>query len=220
MEAERASRPNEKVPAAEHLGLDADRKASRREHTKHEPHPPGWLSKAKIRERLEKVDLFGMFKDARENFKDQGLSPDQSWQAAWQKLQPIYDDRVLKLASKSIAETIRPVEPRQVLAGAVFCDEESAAKGVAVNFRSDIEWVYRHLAHDVLPTEAPNSGAWRLLEWARSNEKDFFLGLFQKVLPTKAQLDEEQSKADDGGVIRLLDEVESISREMQKELAA
>ena len=116
--------------------------AKRRKHARAPAKPDGWLTKKKITELVNTVDLWSTFVDYREDFKDKGLSPDQAWQAGWQKLKPLYDDRVQRMAAKSIAETIKPVSPGKVFDAAVFPDE-AVERGV--NFRSDIEWVYRHM---------------------------------------------------------------------------
>lgn len=188
----------------------AEKNAKRRKHSGFKPKPDDWLAKKKITELVNVVDLWEEFVNRREHLKDQGLAADQAWQAAWIEVKPLYDERVFRLAHKSIADTIQPASPAKVFDKALFGEDEQ--RPTAINFRSDIEWVYKHLGKDILPTEAPNSGAWWLLQWARDNAREFFMGLFSKVLPSRGQLDEEQTKVDDGGVIRLLDEVEAVSK--------
>jgi hypothetical protein len=179
--------------------------AQRRAKTKNEPKPQGWLAKSKIRANLEAVDLFkDPFVKIRENLKDGGLSPDQAWQQAWLDVKPLYDQRVFDLATQSVARVTQPQSTGQLIS----VETTENYKG-GVNFRSDIEWVYCNLGNkDVLPGEAPNTGAWVMLDYARHNKHEFFSSLFAKVLPSKSQIDADQAKVDDGGAIRLIEECE------------
>lgn len=76
----------------------------------------------------------------------------------------------------------------------------------------DIEWVGNHLAivHGVgctreqfrdLAMRAPSLSALGCLMWALAsgmNEKDFWIGMYAKTLPSKGQIESESRYADDG----------------------
>lgn len=52
-----------------------------------------------------------------------------------------------------------------------------------VDVVADASWVYSHLyAKDVDKGSAPSPGAWGLLQWAKTHEKEFFSGVFLKVV--------------------------------------
>lgn len=52
-----------------------------------------------------------------------------------------------------------------------------------VDVVADASWVYSHLyAKDVSKDDAPSPGAWGLLQWAKIHEKEFFSGVFLKVV--------------------------------------
>ena len=52
-----------------------------------------------------------------------------------------------------------------------------------VDVVADASWVYSHLyAKDVSKGSAPSPGAWGLLQWAKTHEKEFFSGVFLKVV--------------------------------------
>lgn len=52
-----------------------------------------------------------------------------------------------------------------------------------VDVVADASWVYSHLyAKDVSKDTAPSPGAWGLLQWAKIHEKEFFSGVFLKVV--------------------------------------
>jgi len=61
--------------------------------------------------------------------------------------------------------------------------EKMLEKMSPVDFFADIRWVYSQLANKrVRAEQAPSSGAWKLLEWARKYESRFFEQLLPKAL--------------------------------------
>lgn len=48
----------------------------------------------------------------------------------------------------------------------------------------DIAWTYQHLDADVQPKDAPSSGAWGLLYWARQYPGDFFTKFLLRLSAT------------------------------------
>jgi len=62
-----------------------------------------------------------------------------------------------------------------VESGAVTVTKESF-DGKESSIRGDFEWVYRHQSvEDVEPSDSPSSGAWGLLQFARSDPRSFYL---------------------------------------------
>ncbi len=75
-----------------------------------------------------------------------------------------------------------------------------------VDFFEDICWVYLNLAHkDVRPDQAPNAGAWGLLEHVRKYPRAFFDQLLPKAL-AKAPDEEEGVKKEK----RRIEEIEEM----------
>jgi hypothetical protein len=172
----------------------------------HEGTCKGEISKTKIRELIALSDTKRDFIRYREEFKRQGIETNLSWQMAWKKVEPLHDQRILALASSKVAGLINPLRPAELLSAEV-CQEKP--KSGAVNFRSDIEWAYLNKNNkDATPDDAPNIGAWGMMTWAREHAHEFYMSIFTKVLPSKAAIDADAVKSDDGGVIGLLDEIE------------
>jgi hypothetical protein len=172
----------------------------------HEGTCKGDISKARIRELIALSDTKKDFVRYREELKRQGVEINLAWQMAWKKIEPLHDQKVLALAHAKVADLINPVSG----GGLVSTDasETGPHKG-SVNFRSDIEWAYLNKNNkDALPGDAPNIGAYGLMLWARDNAHEFYTSIFSKVLPSKAAIDADAVKSDDGGVIGLLAEIE------------
>jgi len=77
--------------------------------------------------------------------------------------------------------------------------------------RAVVEWVASSLAvRGLKPADAPDSTAWGLLHWARasSSNTSSFYQMWAKLLPTRAQADEQDTKNDDAG--DLLDSIEFV----------
>jgi hypothetical protein len=84
---------------------------------------------------------------------------------------------------------------------------------IACELTGDILWVYDNLAKALEPKDAPNAGAWSLLQWAKDNRNRFFDGL----LPKAAAKREVEEVGEDDRVVaaRLsLDEREAMIKRM------
>jgi hypothetical protein len=82
-----------------------------------------------------------------------------------------------------------------------------------VDFFEDICWVYLNLAHkDVRPDQAPNAGAWGLLEHVRKYPKAFFDQLLPKAL-AKAPNEEDGIKREK----RQIEEIEDMLFKLAEE---
>lgn len=71
-----------------------------------------------------------------------------------------------------------------------------------VDVPSDILWVYYNLGvKDVHPEDAPNPGAWALLQHVQHDSGrvgDFYKGLFAKIVPSRSQIENMERFKDDG----------------------
>lgn len=54
-----------------------------------------------------------------------------------------------------------------------------------LNVRADVEWVFNHLGAPVRPLDAPNSGAWGLLQTARQDPDWFLARILRLALPRR-----------------------------------
>ncbi len=82
-----------------------------------------------------------------------------------------------------------------------------------VNFFEDIRWVYLNLSHkNVRPDQAPNTGAWGLLEHVRKYPKVFYDQLLPKAL-AKAPDEEEGVKREK----RQIEEIEDMLFKLAEE---
>jgi hypothetical protein len=82
------------------------------------------------------------------------------------------------------------------------CRPRSAFRPGIAPPRTVVEWVASNLfVRPVEPGEAPDSTAWGLLQWARSNASSAsaFYQMWAKLLPSRAQVDEQDTSDDDGG---------------------
>ncbi|MBE3088303.1 MAG: hypothetical protein IMZ61_13945 [Planctomycetes bacterium] len=78
----------------------------------------------------------------------------------------------------------------------------------------DIRWVFHALgAKDLKPEDAPSSGAWYLLQTLKADDlalKSFYITVYPKLLPNKAQM-EKNDRAEDGR--KQFDLIERLLRE-------
>jgi len=60
--------------------------------------------------------------------------------------------------------------------------------GQPMDFPRDVVWDYQHLAdEEVTPDDAPSTGSWSLLGWARDYRNHFFQHLFPKALAAQGK---------------------------------
>jgi len=172
-------------------------------------------TKEQARKEMIVAGCYDAFREMVKYHEKAGLTPEAAY---WQSYQEVMGEGKEPPKPKSKSGTIVPVQ-----------DEAMASKMVAKkNFKKktatpieNLQWVASHLCvEDVKPRDAPSSTAWGMLMWARSSpttENIFWSNLFTKSMPTKQQLDYQASKNDASDVIRLIDEVARISKEVQDE---
>ena len=115
---------------------------------------------------LKEQGTFAEFKAMRLNLIDKGRTKKGAWEEA---------ARVFGFDQwKSGEEQARPIEHRAVKPKPERPDS-AVFEGKVSSLRGDFGWVYDSLSlGDVKPEDAPSSGAWGLLEFARLDPKSFF----------------------------------------------
>jgi hypothetical protein len=112
-------------------------------------------SKAELTDRLRREGRFDAFKARREAMKGQGMAPKDAWRAAAEEFPP---QGLARVEAFPGAEDL----PAGVL-------EVLKAKGDC-NIAKAIRWVFDAIGDpSIKPTDAPSTGAWSLLAWARSS---------------------------------------------------
>lgn len=86
----------------------------------------------------------------------------------------------------------------------------------SVSTRRAVEWVAEHLHTKVQPSDAPDSKAWSMLQWARDerNVGDFWKNMLAKVTTGRAEGDARFQ--DDGRVLELVERVRAAARAAEK----
>lgn len=177
------------------------------------------INKAKIRRRLDELGKLSEFHAVRErykvDFKGQGFDEVASAHKAWEEAVKVFlepDHWTPKVDPRAIVEQFHEAGGVQVVDPQASKPEELAVskddaplsmfKGKKrSNPRKDILWVYENLhTRGVKPSDAPSSGAWGMLVWAKrttANETSFVTQLL-KPLIAKEDDDREQLLDDDG----------------------
>ena len=114
-------------------------------------------------------------------------------------------DKNLAISDKKRRAKIKPSQCVDAEVGAY--PVQARPKEFAVtNLRRDLEWIYQTLdVDDIVVGPPPSPGAQSLRLWARDNRKDFYLSIFNRILPTKRELEADESQVDDGRTLVLLD---------------
>ncbi len=111
-----------------------------------------------FRQRLRQEGRFKEFSARRKDLQAEGLSPSESWERA--------------------AAEFGFGEPRTVADGGFSSPQKATSEmfqGQTASVQSDFEWVYENQAvEDVRPENAPSSGAWGLLQFARMEPRAFY----------------------------------------------
>jgi len=110
-----------------------------------------------------------------------------------------YSRAAKKMGHDSFKAQYGGVRLKQILQGPE--DEEEAGPVTRESFgdrktglREDFQWVYENIAiDDVSPADAPSSGAWGLLEFARSDTRTFYAEWMRMV--AKSESDEKVLEA-------------------------
>jgi hypothetical protein len=117
-------------------------------------------SKAELTDRLRREGRFEAFKARREELKRQGTPAGEAWPIAAEEFAPLED---------------RKTSDDGGSASGNLSDADTAAllNKVPAPLPQVIGWVFNALdLHGLRPIDAPSTGAWSLLTWARSNARN------------------------------------------------
>ena len=132
-------------------------------------------SKIELTNRLQREGRWSeasAFKDEHiAKLRAEGMTRKEAQQAAWEAMEGKFP----------------PLEDiEQTSAEELAVDVSQFASNDSPEFFEDAQWVYQHLLVSSLnPEDAPSSGAWGLLRWAKRNQNRFFEHVMQKVATTK-----------------------------------
>lgn len=127
--------------------------------------------------KLKKEGMWTDFKNRRSELEGEGRTKKESWNMAAEEFgfgghSPVTDD-VLPM------DQPRPI-PSPVT-GKKYAPKKTF-KGKESSLREDYQWVYANTSvEDVSPDDAPSSGAWGLLQFARSDPKSFYVEWMRMV---------------------------------------
>lgn len=107
----------------------------------------------------------------------------------------------VRAAGREDGEGLPAVEEGEGASVSDWSEEVVGDRGVATPATA-VRWVAKMIrVKDVTPEMSPSPEAWGLLCWARRsalNESEFYKSLYRQLLPTRAQLENEEKVYDDG----------------------
>lgn len=163
------------------------------------------ISSSELADLLKKEGRWDEFRAFRQAAEDRGSSRKQSYTLAAKQFG--YDLG----ASSSPASTGPPSAAEGVpeLPSRYAKKEEFGGEGSSL--KQDYQWVYDNLAvEDVTPPEAPSSGAWGLLQFARTDPKSFYVEWMRMV--SRQESSDEVMEGFTQDAARSTDEIASMVR--------
>jgi hypothetical protein len=143
----------------------------------------------------ERLIAEGRWKDAytfRDREKAAGKTPAQAWAAMVSVFQPLEGPAAMP-ARKEGGEIKRPHRRKRL------------------NWRDQIEWVYRHLKEESPAFPRGGEGLFSLHLWARENQDEFFKLVLPRLLPTRMEVNKEAEGVEEKN--EAVDLVEKFMRE-------
>ena len=129
-----------------------------------------------FRQRLRQEGRFQDFSARRKDLQAEGLSPSESWDRA--------------------AAEFGFGEPHSVAEGGFSSTQQVTSEmfqGRTASLQSDFGWVYENQAvEDVRPENAPSSGAWGLLQFARMEPRAFYTEWLRMVARQEDEFAEDR----------------------------
>ena len=129
-----------------------------------------------FRQRLRQEGRFQDFSARRKDPQAEGLSPSESWDRA--------------------AAEFGFGEPHSVTEGGFSSPQQVTSEmfqGRTASLQSDFGWVYENQAvEDVRPENAPSSGAWGLLQFARMEPRAFYTEWLRMVARQEDEFAEDR----------------------------
>ena len=139
-----------------------------------------------FRQRLRQEGRFKDFSARRKDLQAEGLSPSESWDRA--------------------AAEFGFGEPHSVAGGGFSSTQQVTSEmfqGRTASLQSDFGWVYENQAvEDVRPENAPSSGAWGLLQFARMEPRAFYTEWLRMVARQEDEFAEDRRFVEDAQISR------------------
>ncbi len=183
-------------------------------------------SKTHLKARMIMTGDWQSFVEIRTEARAQGASPGEAWERALVSFPHILDQHQeaaenpndpsagLDSVEKEEAGVIEAAKKVQVKRDKV----RRALDGKVCSVAKAVDWVAANIslsAPDV--SEAPSSTAWGMLIWAQAtpgNTNEFWKNIFPKLMPTRAQIEADNSRSDDGrSLLELVARVAAIATE-------
>ena len=124
------------------------------------------MTKDEFWEHLKSEGMMKEFKASRVAYEEAGLSSKDAWTAAANELG--YGGTASTNPSKKVKSDLPKKKEKPRVSKDQF-------QGKSASLRAEFQWVYESVAvDDVNPEDAPSSGAWGLLEFARSDPRTFY----------------------------------------------
>lgn len=125
------------------------------------------MTKDEFWEHLKSEGLMKEFKSRRVALEGDGVSKKESWNLAAQEFGFGGSSSDNHSTESSSSPRKAPPKPKR--------PSKKQFEGKVASLRAEFQWVYENAAlEDVKPEDAPSSGAWGLLEFARNDPRTFY----------------------------------------------
>jgi hypothetical protein len=165
--------------------------------------------RAAAKERLIRIGKWQEVVAERDRLKLAGVEPSDAF---WQAAQKATGETLEKFKAQL---NVEPASLRRDRARIRTIERKEKLKA-GDSPREVVQWVFESIADEgVTEKDAPTMGAWGLRQWARTGaaERTAFYAIWQKLLPTKSEIENSERREDDGR--KLQAEYERIGRELR-----
>jgi hypothetical protein len=165
-------------------------------------------SKIAVTERLRRegrwTEASEFREQERQRLRQEGMGKEEAKEEAWRLMAerfPHSSTMAPERTASSDEMDDYPAVPSGLVPKEIFAAKPSKELTAAIS------WVADHICiADAAPEDAPGSMAWSLLKFARDNPSHFWKDIWTKLLPSKAQIEQQERFRDDGRLLTLLDE--------------
>jgi hypothetical protein len=152
------------------------------------------LSKKAIKAKLLESGHWAEAVQYRESLKRGGMAADEAWAAMEEKYMPLYEAWAAKHKHDTVVLNHLTADKENC-----FTKSRKFKKAVRPNLRDDADWIYLNLADPEREIrDPPSEGAMAALMHFRTHREEFYQMYFSRLLPTRAVVDGESTKADNG----------------------
>ena len=178
------------------------------------------LSKNTMRSRLQKAGVWDVFVVERERLKGAGHSAMEAWQLAYSfSMSPPSEPSPGSSSAPPGGVSLAPAPSS--LGSSSGGDSSPVSRSdfdgkPAADARSVVQWVFDNMdLSDVSVSDCPSAGAWSLLmacRVSRDLKREFYRGIWPKLLPSRSHMEMEARFRDDGRQISIIDRVAAAAR--------